>query len=119
MGRWAQYRTRGRAGGEVSAFPLPAPVYDSDWVASGVLSEGLEILNVELLVACPVPADGAWSQYSTDGETWLDGSNCSCGDVTEIVASLEAVDYYVRIRWQTDGITPISDWSVPHLVPAV
>lgn len=114
MGRWAQYRTRGR-GAATTAFPLPAPAFESEWIGTQTDPGDLVDITLEVLIACPSPADGMLTEYGTsDTGPWTSGENASCGDVTEIASGIAAGSYWVRVAWQTDGVTQISPWSDPR-----
>jgi len=110
VGRWAQYRKRGRA--TPVAFALSPPIVDVDF--HGVASE--EHISVAMDAPCPDGADGVgvrWRKVGT--EEWTPGDPLAC-EAAELLGSCDLADNYeVQCRWTAAG-DPVSDWSASSFV---
>ncbi len=108
MGKWAQYRYRGR--GATAAALIDPPIHP-DQVNTGQI--GTE--QVDLFTYGPFP-DGASTvqvQYRTHGSsTWIDGADVGA-DTEVLLISGTVVDdeYDFQARWMDSFDNPISDWS--------
>lgn len=113
MGRWSQYRHRGR-GGNASApgYSIAAPV-SGNWEWTSLSQE----LDASMLAGCPLTVDGILTQYRVDGEeTWIDGPLMECGGDIPVFSPCDTdFDYQGRIAWATGGVQ-VSDWSAPKTV---
>lgn len=111
MGRWAQYRKRGRGGlPAVSGpgFPQNPPQPGGDWETT---SSGLSV-NIQMLNPCPGTVDSVGVQYRVQpSTTWLDTSDCDCEDGQNVVSEqMLGSIVEVRARWLSLGVG-VSDWS--------
>jgi hypothetical protein len=115
MGRWAQYRRRGRGAGgsDAPSFPLLWPT-EEEWE----LSSGGGSVSMTMLVPCPGDAEEVGSNYLVEpSTTFLDSGQQLCFDSGLVVAEqLPGAIVDVRIRWQTAGHVALSDWSATKTI---
>jgi len=108
MGRWSQYRHRGRGGSApASAFPLAPPDGES-FTTSGVDSN----LSFDNFAGCVAGADNflvRWANNATPTGGGSDQGGCGASGLLEEGAVPDDV-WQVQFRWSNDG-NPVSDWS--------
>ncbi len=114
MGKWAQYRYRGRgASSAASEFPLAPPGPDDFSLASASLR-----VDISQNDGCPEGADGwDWQRSMSPSGPWTDQPSeisFDCGAGTNLVDPCIADDpWFARTRWTLSNL-PVSDWSEPY-----
>lgn len=113
MGRWAQYRHRGRGGSAPAAFLLPPPSAEDFYAFSETAN-----IAITMQTPCPEGADEVGVRYRKVGdEAWTAAEECQCDDTSNVTPLCDLGDSYeVQIRWLDNTMAPISDWSNSNVV---
>ncbi len=119
MGRWAQYRKRGRGVGPTSAPPaFGVPVFLSDWTADPT---GSGEITIQDLQGCPQDLfiGFRFSLSSTPGMWVLEGV-LGCESSTNVPGLVPSANYDVQAAYFTDpfSMSPAGAWSATTVVAA-
>jgi len=114
MGRWAQYRHRGRGGSAPGVSFISPPVHPDE------VSAYQDGTDVNAITTAPWP-DGAvtaefmWRQVPSS--VWIEGVQIGV-DTSVLLASgfTDGDEVEVRVRWLDVDSNPISDWGTTFSV---
>lgn len=110
MGRWAQYRKRGRGVGGLAGFPLDPPVWEVKWNVVPDTDHWQALTDGSY----PAPAELIRIRYRKNGGSPVDDTVLGPGSDVLLVAGGTGDTLEVSARYETGGELPLSDWSAPQ-----